>query len=65
MSSALKAAALTVDAKIYKKILGLETTLIVISSEEIPHVMKLVKSLKDSGLLIKSGGEITSNESWE
>ena len=41
------------------------TTLIIISIEETPHVMKLVKSLKDSGLLIKSGGEITSNESWE
>ena len=63
ISSGLKAAALTVDARIYKKILGLGTTSIIISSEEMQHVMKLVKSLKDSGLLEKSGSEITPNES--
>ena len=61
--SGLTAAALTVDARIYKKILGLGTTSIIISSEEMQHVMKLVKSLKDSGLLEKSGSEITPNES--
>ena len=65
ISSGLTAAALTVDARIYKKILGLGTTSIIISSEEMQHVMKLVKSLKDSGLLEKSGSEITPNESWE
>ena len=63
ISSGLTAAALTVDARIYKKILGLGTTSIIISSEEMQHVMKLVKSLKDSGLLEKSGSEITPNES--
>ena len=63
ISSGLTAAALTVDARIYKKILGLGTTSIIISSEEMQHVMKFVKSLKDSGLLEKSGSEITPNES--
>ena len=63
ISSGLTAAALTVDARIYKKILGLGTTSIIISSEEMQHVMKLVKSLKDSGLLEKSGSEITPSES--
>ena len=63
ISSGLTAAALTVDARIYKKILGLGTTSIIISSEEMQHVMKLVKSLKDSGLLEKSGSEIIPNES--
>ena len=63
ISSGLTAAALTVDARIYKKILGLGTTSIIISSEEMQHVMKLVKSLEDSGLLEKSGSEITPNES--
>ena len=63
ISSGLTAAALAVDARIYKKILGLGTTSIIISSEEMQHVMKLVKSLKDSGLLEKSGSEITPNES--
>ena len=63
ISSGLTAAALTVDARIYKKVLGVGTTSIIISSEEMQHVMKLVKSLKDSGLLEKSGSEITPNES--
>ena len=63
ISSGLTAAALTVDARIYKKILGLGTTSIIISSGEMQHVMKLVKSLKDSGLLEKSGSEIIPNES--
>ena len=63
ISSGLTAAALTVDARIYKKILGLGTTSIIISSEEMQHVMKLVKSLKDSGLLVTSGSEITPYES--
>ena len=63
ISSGLTAAALTVDERIYKKILGLRTTSITRSSEEMQHVMKLVKSLKDSGLLVISGSEITPNES--
>ena len=63
ISSGLTAAALTVDERIYKKILGLGTTSITRSSEEMQHVMKLVKSLKDSGLLVTSGSEITPYES--
>ena len=65
ISSGLTAAALTVDERIYKKILGLGTTSITRSSEEMQHVMKLVKSLKVSGLLVTSGSEITPYESWE
>ena len=46
----------------HKKILGSVTTTPIISNEEIEEIMKIVKSLKDSGLLIKGVRETIQNE---
>ena len=40
------------DAAIQKKIYGSETTALIISNEELKDIMKIVKSLEESGLLI-------------
>ena len=52
----LTAAASAADAGIQKKILGTVPTLI-ISNDEIENIIKIVKSLKDSGLLLKGVSE--------
>ena len=52
----LTAAASAADAGIQKKILGTVQTLI-ISNDEIENIIKIVKSLKDSGLLLKGVSE--------
>ena len=49
----LTAVALAAFAGIHKKMLGSGTTTLVISNDEMEDVMKIVKSLEDSGLLIK------------
>ena len=49
------------DAIIQKKIYDSETTFM-ISNEEIEDIMKIVKSLKKSGLLIEDVSEKTVNE---
>ena len=57
----LTAVASATDAAIYKKMLGSDTnpsdlakrTTLIISNEEINSIMKIVKSLKESGLLMK------------
>ena len=54
-----------VDAAIQKKIYGSGTTALIISNEEIKDIMKIVKSLKESGLLIKIVTETIKNESKE
>ena len=41
------------DAGIQKKIYGSGTTALIISNEEMEDIMKMVKSLEESGLLIK------------
>ena len=58
----LTAAASTADAGIYKKILGSGTTTLTISNDETEDIMKIVKSLEDSGLLLKGVSEIIQNE---
>ena len=63
-SLGLTAAALATDAAIHKKIFGSGITLI-ISSEEINDIMKIVKSLEVSGLLIKGVSETIKNEAKE
>ena len=51
------------DAGIYKKKLGSENmTTLVISNDEIEDIIKIVKSLKDSGLLLKGLTETVQNE---
>ena len=57
----LTAVASATDAAIYKKMLGSDTnpsnlakrTTLIISNEEINSIMEIVKSLKESGSLIK------------
>ena len=41
------------DAQIYKKVLGSRTKIIIKSNEEMDDVMKIVRSLEDSGILLK------------
>ena len=61
----LTAAASAPDAGIRKKILGSghnNTATLIISNNEIKHIIKIVKSLEDSGLLLKRITETVQNE---
>ena len=53
----LNAAASAADAGIHKKILGSGTTTLITSNDEMEDIMKIVKSLEDSGLLLKGVSE--------
>ena len=59
----LPEATLTTDAAICKKMSG-QTTLI-ISNEGMNNIMEIVKSLEETGLLIKGVRETTQNEAIE
>ena len=50
------------DAAIHKKMLGSGFTTLIISSEKMKDTMKMVKSLENSGLLIKGVIETTKNK---
>ena len=50
----LTAAASQADPGIHKKILGSGTTTLIISNGEMEGIIKVVISLEDSGLLLKS-----------
>ena len=59
----LTAAASAADARIHKKILGSgNTTTLIISNDEMNDIIKIVKSLEDSGLLLKGVTETVQNE---
>ena len=58
----LTAAASTADAGIHRKILGSGTTTLIISNNEMEDIIKIVKSLEDSGLLLKGVTETVQNE---
>ena len=62
----LTAAASAADAGIHKKILGSghnnNMTTLIISNNEIEDIIKIVKSLEDSGLLLKGVTETVQNE---
>ena len=59
----LTAAASAADAGIHEKILGSgNTTTLIISDNEIEDLIKIVKSLEDSGLLLKEVTESVQNE---
>ena len=65
ISLGLTAAASTADAGIHKKILGPghnNTKTQVISNDEIDDIIKIVKSLEDSGLLLEGVTETVQNE---
>ena len=48
-------------ASIHKKMFGSGNTALIISNEEINDIMKIIKSVKESGLLIKSVSESIKN----
>ena len=62
--SGLTAAASAADVGIHEKILGLghNNTLLIISNDEIEDIIKIVKSLEDSGLLLKGVTKTVQNE---
>ena len=61
----LTAAAPTTDAAIHKKIFGSGITTLIISNKEMNDIMKIVKSLEESGLLIKDVSETIKNKAKE
>ena len=61
----LTAAASATDAAIHKKMFGPGFTTLIISNEEMNDNMKIVKSLEESGLLIKGVSETIKNEAKE
>ena len=58
----LTAAASAADAGIHKKILGSGGHTLIISNKDMDDLIKMVKSLKDSGLLLKGVTESVQNE---
>ena len=58
----LTEAASATDAAIHKKMFGSGTTTLIISNEEMNDIMKIVKSLEKSGVLIKGFSETIKNE---
>ena len=54
-------AAAATDVAIHKKMFGSGVTTLIISNEEMNDIMKIVRSLEESGLLIKVISEITRN----
>ena len=63
----LTAAASPADMGIRKKILGSgkHNTTLIISNDEMEDIIKIVKSLEDSGLLLKGVNETVQNEARE
>ena len=61
----LTAAPSATDAAIHRKMFGSGMTTLTISNEEMNDIMKIVKSLEESGLLIKGVSETTKNETKE
>ena len=53
----LTAAASATDAARNKKILGFGTTTLIVSNDEINDILEIVKSLEDSGVLLKGVSE--------
>ena len=58
----LTAAASATDAAIHKKIIGSGFTTLIISNEEVNDILKIIKSLEESGSLIKGVSETIKNE---
>ena len=65
ISLGLTAAASATDAAIHKKMFGSRTTALIISNEEMNDIMKIVKSLEESDLLIKSVSKTIENKAKE
>ena len=58
----LNAAASAADTWIHKRILGSGNTTLIISNDEIEDIIKIVKSLEDSDLLLEGVTETVQNE---
>ena len=58
----LIAAALAADTGIHKKILGSGNSTLIISNKDMKDLIKIVKSLEDSGLLLNGVTESVKNE---
>ena len=58
----LTATASAADAGIHKKILGSGNTTLIMSNKDMKYLIKIVKSLEDSGLLLKAVTETVQNE---
>ena len=58
----LKLTAAAADTGIFKKIMGSGTTALMISNDEMEEIIKIVKSIEDSGLLLKGVSETIQNE---
>ena len=59
----LTAAASAADAGIHKKILGSgHNTTLIVSNDEMEDILKIVKSLEDSGILLKGVSETIKDE---
>ena len=61
----LTAAASATDTAIHKRMFGSGFTTLIISNDEMNDIMKIVKSLEESGLLIKGMSELIQNEAKE
>ena len=65
----LTAAASAADAGIHKKVLGSgrdhNNTILIISKDEMDDILKIVKSLEDSGVLLKGVSKTIQNEAKE
>ena len=64
---ALTAAASAADSGIHKQILGSghNNTTLIISNDEMEDILKIIKSLKNSGVLLKGVSETIQNEAKE
>ena len=60
--SGLTAAAAAANVAIHKKMFGSGNTILIIYNEEINDIMKIIKSLEESGLLIKGVSETIKSE---
>ena len=58
----LTTAASATDAEIHKKIIGSGTATLIISNDAMKDIIKIVKYLEDSGLLLKKVSELIQNE---
>ena len=58
----LTAAESTADAEIHKEILGSGNTTLIISNDEMEDIIKIIKSLEDSGLLLVGVTKTVQNE---
>ena len=61
----ITAAASVIDAEIQKKIHGSGNTTLIISSEEMNDIMKIVQALEDSNILLKGVTNTIKNETKE